>query len=208
MNTKGKPKISESLDMYSINYLMYIIIIDATSIQDSGRGMVRYMLPNVKYLRIRKIFKELIDSALFKSNYESLKSVNSRFSGNSVIKELSKVLYKLATIDPANSDEELSIDKREKNMSTIIKKMGSYILGKLTSTDKELMQKMVSELNSVAKKIYNTINENMIRQIDSTTINPQPPGKESNVTNERMKNKLKRKLKEMTRNIIISRKLK
>ena len=204
MSSKMRINTNEAIELYSINYLAYVIFIDATSIYDSGKGSLSYLLPDVEPTRMKNIFEDIFESEKFKSNYEKMKGINSRFGGDSVIKALLKTLYKLMNDNPSEDVSEIDPAKKEKDISLVIKKLGTYISGKLTSSDKLVFQDISSEISSVSKQIYNTINQELVRQLDATHINPEPPGNTKVQKNERLKNKFKKKLKELARTVIIT----
>lgn len=201
----SKTKTNEAIELYSINYLAYIIFIDATSIYDSGKGSLSYLLPNIEPPQMKNIFEDIFESEKFKINYEKMKGIHSRFIGDSVIKALLKTLYKLMSMSPSEDLSKMDPSKKDKDISLVVKKIGTYISGKLTSSDKLVFQDIASEINSVSKQIYNTINQQLVSQLDTTHINPEPPANTKKQANERLKNKFKKKLKELARNVIISR---
>lgn len=190
---KSKKVVKESITVSAISPMSFIVLIDVSNVIERNKNLLQFIFPNENVNTIRSWFNKFADSDEYKQTSEKLQSISSRFSGNPTL----KVLYK--SLDTLKSTAYTAAEKEahEADIRKIIEKIGLFIKKRLTDEDFEVLEIVLSRLNSVA--------ENLSKKID-TQIEDMASKEEKNevVVNERLKNKLRKKIKEIVRTHLIS----
>lgn len=194
-----KKIIKESISEAAISPFTYMVLIDAASLADKSKGNIMYMFPNESPSIIKSWFKKLFNSDSYKSGKESLQSISSRFYNNSSLVALYKALNSLKTMTYSESDKE----KHEKDIQKLVEKISGYIKRRLTPKDDEVIEMFLSELNHVAEKVSLKIQEEVDSSAQAEEVLPEPEEKSDKVQ-ERLKNKLRKKIKEIVRTHLLS----
>ncbi len=190
---KSKKVVKESITVSAISPMSFIVLIDVSNVIERNKNLLQFIFPNENVNTIRSWFNKFADSDEYKQTSEKLQSISSRFSGNPTLKVLYKSLDTLKSTAYTASEKEA----HEADIRKIIEKIGLFIKKRLTDEDFEVLEIVLSRLNSVA--------ENLSKKID-TQIEDMASKEEKNevVVNERLKNKLRKKIKEIVRTHLIS----
>lgn len=191
--------IKESISESAISPFTYIVLIDALSLAEKGKGNILYLFPNESPSSIKSMFKKLFNSDSYRQGKDNLQSISSRFYNNATLISLYKALNSLKTMPYSESDKE----KHEKDIQKLTEKISGYIKRRLSEEDDEVIEMFVSELNHVAEKISAKMQEEVDAAVQSEEV-PVEPEKKSDKVDERLKNKLRKKIKEIIRTHLIS----
>jgi hypothetical protein len=172
--------------------LSYIVFIDASVSTDRGRGYLKMMFPNENPDTIRSWHKSLINASNYKSEKENLQAISSRFSNNPSLKTLVISLQKILSVSYPENEK----DRHESDIQSMIQKISGFIKRRLTDKDAKLLETFVSELNSASEKISIKMDEDVAKLAVSET---EPEKKDESKINERLKNKFRKKIKEIIR---------
>jgi hypothetical protein len=189
---KSKKIIKESISESAISPLSYIVFIDASVSTDRGRGYLKMMFPNENPDTIRSWHKSLINASNYKSEKENLQAISSRFSNNPSLKTLVISLQKILSVSYPENEK----DRHESDIQSMIQKISGFIKRRLTDKDAKLLETFVSELNSASEKISIKMDEDVAKLAVSET---EPEKKDESKINERLKNKFRKKIKEIIR---------
>lgn len=196
-----KNKLIESIESSAISPLSYIIVIDASRSIGKVKSYLRMIFPTENPDIIKSWFKKIINSEYYDQNKDKLESLSSRFFGNPQLMSLINALQKIKKMPYAESEKE----QHEKDIQKLIEKISLYIKRRLTDVDNEILDQLSSEINHVAEKI----SEKMNSDVESLmSVEPEEPvadeKPEEPKVSERLRNKLKKKIKEIVRTNLIS----
>jgi hypothetical protein len=191
--------IRESISEAAISPFTYIVLIDAVSFSDKSKGNLSYMFPNENPSVMRSWFKKLFNSDSYKRGKDSLQSISARFYNNSSLVALYKALNTLKSMPYSEIDKE----KHEKDIQKLIEKISGFIKRRLTAEDDKVIEMFLSELNHVAEKISVKIQEEVDSSAQAEEPEPSDDAKTPKVQ-ERLKNKLRKKIKEIIRTHLMS----
>lgn len=194
-----KKIIKESISESAISPFTYIVLVDALSLAEKGKGNILYMFPKENPSSIKSMFKKLFNSDSYRQGKDNLQSISSRFYNNSTLISLYKALNSLKTMPYSESDKE----KHENDIQKLTEKISGFIKRRLSDDDDEVIEMFVSELNHVAEKISAKIQEEVDASVQSEEM-PVEQEKKSDKVDERLKNKLRKKIKEIIRTHLIS----
>lgn len=197
---KTKRKIKESISASATSPLSYIIFIDSMNCIDKVRGYVKMIFPQSDLEIVKSWFKKVLASDSYKANEESLRAITSRFSGNPQLKGLFLTLEKIKSMPYTESEKE----SHEKDIQKLIEKIGAYIKRRLTNEDFAVLDEMTSEINHVSEKVGAMIDDDVAKLMSVEEPEPEPEKKDKDAKmeskiNERLKNKLRKKIKEIVR---------
>jgi|688.fasta_scaffold969044_1 hypothetical protein len=206
--------IKEDLDESNEKFLKYLILIDSTEILQNNRGMIFHLIPNIKLQKILQWYQSLSESENYenKDNRTKLESICSRFYDDGTLKILYKSLRQLITM-PYTEPDKVSHDKDIKKM---IKKISIYIQQRLTDSDKELFEKIESDLNNATKNLSDKIDSIVLSSMGSSeesepeeeeTQSSEEPKKENKMS-EYYRRRLSKKIREIVRSVVIDKKIK
>jgi hypothetical protein len=194
-----KKIIKESISEAAISPFTYIVLIDALSFAEKSKGNLSYMFPTESPVVLRSWFKKLFNSESYKKGKDSLQSISSRFYNNSSLVALYKTLNTLKSMPYSELDKE----KHEKDIQKLIEKISGFIKRRLTAEDDKVIEMFLSELNHVAEKISMKIQEEVDSAAQAEEVEPSDDTKTPKVQ-ERLKNKLRKKIKEIIRTHLMS----
>jgi hypothetical protein len=206
--------IKEDLDESNEKFLKYLILIDSTEILQNNRGMIFHLIPNIKLQKILQWYQSLSESENYenKDNRTKLESICSRFYDDGTLKILYKSMRQLITM-PYTEPDKISHDKDIKKM---IKKISIYIQQRLTDSDKELFEKIESDLNNATKNLSDKIDSIVLSSMGSSeesapeeeeTQSSEEPKKENKMS-EYYRRRLSKKIREIVRSVVIDKKIK
>jgi hypothetical protein len=214
--------IKEDLDESNEKFLKYLILIDSTEILQNNRGMIFHLIPNIKLQKVLQWYKSLSESENYgnKDNRTKLESISSRFYDDGTLKILYKSLRQLITM-PYTEPDKVSHDKDVKKM---IKKISIYIQQRLTDSDKELFEKIESDLNDATKNLSDKIDSTVLSSMgsseeseseeenpssdDQTDSEQSEEPKKENKMSEYYRRRLSKKIREIVRSVVIDKKIK
>lgn len=196
---KRKKIIIESISEAAISPFTYMVLIDALSIAEKNIGNMSYLFPNEPPSVIKSWFKKLFNADSYKSGKESLQSISSRFYKDPSLVSLYKALNTLKKMSYSESDKE----KHENDIQKLTNKIAGFIKRRLTPEDDDVIEMFLSELNHVAEKISMKIQEEVDAALQIEEPEPEPDVKDVKVQ-ERLKNKLRKKIKEIVRTHLLS----
>jgi len=189
--------IKESIQEAAISPFTYIVLIDAVSVIEKSKGNITYLFPNESPSIVKSWFKKLLSSDNYKKGKEPLKSISARFYNNSSLVALYKAVNTLKKMSYAEKDKE----RHEKEIQKLTEKISGYIKRRLTDEDDKVIELFLSELNHVAEKISLKIQE----EVDNNVEPEEDSSAEKDVkVQERLKNKLRKKIKEIVRTHLLS----
>ena len=190
---KRKNKINETIMLSAISPMSFMALIDVANVIEKNKNLIQFLFPNESMNTIRSWFYKFGESKAYKETSEKLQSIGSRFSTNPTLKVLYKSLDTLKSASYSESEKE----SHEADIRKIIEKIGLFIKKRLTDDDIAVLESILSELNGVSenisKKIDNQI-EGMVAKEQKTEV----------VVSERLKNKLRKKIKEIVRTHLLS----
>ena len=93
-----KKIIKESISESAISPFTYIVLIDALSLAEKGKGNILYLFPNESPSSIKSMFKKLFNSDSYRQGKDNLQSISSRFYNNATLISLYKALNSLKTM--------------------------------------------------------------------------------------------------------------
>jgi hypothetical protein len=206
--------IKEDLDESNEKFLKYLILIDSTEILQNNRGMIFHLIPNIKLQKILQWYQSLSESENYgnKDNRTKLESISSRFYDDGTLKILYKSLRQLITM-PYTEPDKVS---HEKDVKKMIKKISIYIQQRLTDSDKELFEKIESDLNDATKNLSDKIDSIVLSSMGSSeesapeeeeTQSSEEPKKENKMS-EYYRRRLSKKIREIVRSVVIDKKIK
>jgi hypothetical protein len=191
-------KINESITESAISPLTYIIFIDAATAIENSRGYLKTMFSDQTPSSIKIWFRPLINSKSYDEVSDKLKAISTRFSNNPSLKALFNSLEKIKSSSYPESDRE----QHENDIELLIKKISVFIKRKLSDSDVSVMEIILTELNAVTESVSREIDN----QLDTLSVAEDIPDepvdkkqKSEGKVNERMKNKLRKKIKEIIR---------
>lgn len=213
--------IKEDLDESNEKFLKYLILIDSTEILQNNRGMIFHLIPNIKLQKVLQWYESLSESENYgnKDNRTKLESISSRFYDDGTLKILYKSLRQLITM-PYTEPDKVSHDKDVKKM---IKKISIYIQQRLTDSDKELFEKIESDLNDATKNLSDKIDSIVLSSMgspeesepeenpssdDQTDSEQSEEPKKENKMSEYYRRRLSKKIREIVRSVVIDKKIK
>jgi hypothetical protein len=214
--------IKEDLDESNEKFLKYLILIDSTEILQNNRGMIFHLIPNIKLQKILQWYQSLSESENYgnKDNRTKLESISSRFYDDGTLKILYKSLRQLITM-PYTEPDKVS---HEKDVKKMIKKISIYIQQRLTDSDKELFEKIESDLNDATKNLSDKIDSIVLSSMGSSeeseseeenaSSEDQTDGEQSeepkkeNKMSEYYRRRLSKKIREIVRSVVIDKKIK
>lgn len=195
-------KLNESIESSAVSPLSYIVLIDASRSIAKLKSYIRTIFPTENSDVLRSWFKKLINSEFYDKNKDKLESLSARFHGNPQLTTLFVALQKIKQMPYSENEKEL----HEKDIQKLIEKIGLYIKRRLTDIDIEILDELSSEINHVSEKISEKMNSDVERLMSVET--PEEPISDENPeekkVSERMRNKLKKKIKEIIRTNLIS----
>jgi hypothetical protein len=215
-----KKKLNEELGITTVTLLKYLALIDIMEVLENNRSMLSYIFPEEKAEAIRSWYRYMYDSSVYnnKDAKKKLSSISSRFYGDEKLRLLYKILAKLITTGFSEGER----GERESDVRRIVKKISIYIKNKLTDTDDDIVDMVDKIIAPITKTISNKITDSLDRymetedKVDATKSSKkekQDVDSEDEVTPKKeslhdnfYKRKLKKKIREMIRTVIINRK--
>ena len=197
-----KHKLKESIESSAISPLSYIIVIDASRSIAKVKSYLRMIFPTENPDIIKSWFKKLVNSEYYNVNKDKLESLSSRFFGNPQLTSLFIALQKIKKMPYSEAEKE----QHEKDIQKLIEKISLYIKRRLTDVDVEILDQLSSEINHVAEKISEKMNSDVEGLMSVEPEEPVADEKPEDIkVSERMRNKLKKKIKEIVRtNLIVA----
>ena len=203
MNTNSN-KIKEAISSSAASPFSYIILIDAINCISKSRGYIKTIFSSVDLEMIRSWFKKLFSSDNYKANEEILQAISSRFAGHPQLKGLFLTLDKVKSMPFLEAERE----QHEKDIQRLIEKISLFIKRRLTDDDIQVLESLTSEINHVAEKITEKLDDDistvMTKEEPAPTTKKDEEPKTEIKVNERVKNKLRKKIKEIIRTHLIS----
>jgi hypothetical protein len=214
---KVKKKINESITESAISPLGYIVFIDAApSIEGARGGYLKMSFPSETPDVIKNWFSPLVSSKSYDGVKDKLQSIGSRFSNNPSLKALFNSLAKLKSSSYSEEDKE----SHENDVELIIKRISIYIKRKLTDADIKVLEELVEDINSVVEDVSKKIDDEISSLAEPTESKPEkeeeePTKKEKKEkeepkteikVNERLRNKFRKKIKEIVRTHLMTKK--
>ena len=185
---KRKKVVNESITLSAISPMSFIVLIDVANVIQRNKNLLHIIFPNETPNSIRSWFNKFAESKEYKETAEKLQSIGSRFSGIPAL----KVLYKSLDTLKSAAYTEAEKESHESDIRKIIEKIGFFIKKRLTEEDFQVLEVVLSELNSVGEKLS--------QKIDSEIEEMMSKGEKTEaVVSERLKNKLRKKIKEIVR---------
>jgi hypothetical protein len=184
--------------------------------------MIFHLIPNIKLQKILQWYQSLSESENYgnKDNRTKLESISSRFYDDGTLKILYKSLRQLITM-PYTEPDKVS---HEKDVKKMIKKISIYIQQRLTDSDKELFEKIESDLNDATKNLSDKIDSIVLSSMGSSeeseseeenaSSEDQTDGEQSeepkkeNKMSEYYRRRLSKKIREIVRSVVIDKKIK
>lgn len=201
--SKNKKILKESITSSATSPFSYIVLIDCINAIDKNRGFIQMIFPNESLDTIRSMFRKVFDSQNYNQSKEALQSISSRFSNNPALKVLFQSLRKLKSASYPMAEKE----SHEKDIQTIIEKISTFIKRRLTDEDDKILETMLSEINHVSERISKKIDDEVLSLgITEEPIEEPKEKKEKTegMVSERLKNKLRKKIKEIIRTKLIN----
>lgn len=197
-----KHKLKESIESSAISPMSYIIVIDASRSIAKVKSYLRMIFPTENPDIIKSWFKKLVNSEYYNVNKDKLESLSSRFFGNPQLTSLFIALQKIKKMPYSEAEKE----QHEKDIQKLIEKISLYIKRRLTDVDVEILDQLSSEINHVAEKISEKMNSDVEGLMSVEPEEPVADEKPEDIkVSERMRNKLKKKIKEIVRtNLIVA----
>jgi hypothetical protein len=197
-----KTRLRESISESAIGPFTYIVLIDALSLIEKGKGIISYMFPKENPEIIRGWFRKLYSADSFKKNKDKLQSISSRFYNNANLIALYKAVNGLKSMNYIESDKE----NHEESIQRLITKVSGFIKRRLSPDDDEVIEIFLSELNHIAENISEKLQSEVdaLAQKEEEIPEPKPEKEETPKVSERMKNKLRKKIKEIVRTHLIN----
>lgn len=188
--------IKESIQEAAISPFTYIVLIDAVSVLEKSKGNITYMFPNESPSIVKTWFKKIANSENFKKGKEPLKSISARFYNNSSLVALYKAVNSLKNMTYSEKDKK----RHEKEIKKLTEKISGYIKRRLTDEDNNVIEMFLSELNHVAETVSLKIQEEVDSNMEPEEVVSEP---DDTKVQERLKNKLRKKIKEIIRTHLI-----
>jgi hypothetical protein len=194
--------LKESISESAVGPFTYIVLIDALSLMEKGKGIVSYMFPKENPEIIRGWFRKLYSADSFKQNKDKLQSISSRFYNNANLIALYKAVNGLKSMNYIESDKE----KHEESIQRLITKIAGFIKRRLSPDDDEVIEIFLSELNHIAENISEKLQSEVdgLAQAEETIPEPKPEEEKNPKVSEIMKNKIRKKIKEIVRTHLIN----
>lgn len=196
-----KKHINESITTSAVSPLSYIILIDAARSISKSRGYIRMIFPSENPDIIKSWFKKIVSSESYGKSKDKLESISSRFFGNPQLNSLIVALKKIKELPYSEEEKET----HENDIQKIIEKISIYIKRRFTNEDFELLDSFASEINHVSEKVSEKIDIDVETLMSVTPAEPEPVNMDTEKkVSERLRNKLKKKIKEIIRTNLIS----
>lgn len=197
-----KKVLKESISESAVGPFTYVVLIDALSLLEKGKGIVSYMFPKENPEIIKGWFRKLYSSDSFKQNKDKLQSISSRFYNNANLIALYKAVNSLKSMNYVESEKET----HEESIQRLMNKISGFIKRRLSPEDDEVIEIFLSELNHIAENISEKIQSEVdsLAQTEETPVEPEETEEENPKVSERLKNKLRKKIKEIVRTHLIN----
>lgn len=206
-NIMKKRIIKESISESAASPFTYIVLIDALNLAEKGKGIISYMFPKENSEIIKGWFKKLYQSDAYREKKDNLQSISARFYNNANLIALYKAVNGLKAMSYIESDKE----KHEESIQKLINRISGFIKRRLSTEDDESIEVFVTELNHIAERVSEKIQievDSMLQKEEPVSV-PDKEKKEKDAgVSERIKNKLRKKIKEMVRTHLLGSKYK
>lgn len=199
-NIMKKKIIKESISESAASPFTYIVLIDALNLAEKGKGIINYMFPKENSEAIKGWFKKLYQSDAYREKKDNLQSISARFYNNANLIALYKAVNGLKSMSYIESDKE----KHEESIQKLINRISGFIKRRLSPEDDESIEVFVTELNHIAERVSEKIQIEVDSMLQKEEPVPDENKKEKGAdVSERIKNKLRKKIKEMVRTHLI-----
>jgi hypothetical protein len=202
---KQKKRVNEAISASASSPFSYIVLIDAINCISKNRGYIKTIFASVDLEMLKSWFKKLFSSDAYKANEEKLQAISSRFAGHPQLKGLFITLDKIKSMPFLEAERE----QHEKDIQRLIEKISLFIKRRLTDEDIQVLESLTSEINHVSEKITQKLDDDISSVM--TVEEPAPKPKEDEEkpkteikVNERIKSKLRKKIKEIIRTHLIT----
>lgn len=194
-----KTILKESISETAISPLSYIVFIDSANAIGGKNGYVKIMFPSETTNNITGWFRSLIKAENYRKNKDKLDALSSRFSNIPSLKVLFTSLNKLKSASFAQEER----DQHEADIQSLIQKISVFIKRRLTEEDDVLLKELLSEINSIGESILKKIDSEIENNEVKSDKKQKSPKKEV-VVSERLRNKFRKKIKEIVRTHLFS----
>lgn len=201
-NIMKKPIIKESISESAASPFTYIVLIDALNLAEKGKGIINYMFPKENSEVIKSWFKKLYQSDAYREKKDNLQSISARFYNNANLIALYKAVNGLKAMSYIESDKET----HEESIQKLINRISGFIKRRLSPEDDESIEVFVKELNHIAEKVSEKVQievDSMLQKEEPVPVPDEKKKEKSAGVSERVKNKLRKKIKEMVRTHLI-----
>lgn len=160
-----KKPIDEGLATDITGQMLYCLFVDIYSLATKKGGMMTIMFPNVGAKKLYRWLGDFPMSQTFTTNSEKLKQISQRFSANSTLKTLFRVVNTLKT----KETEQEKNDSRINDIQLVMSKIERVIKSKFTPEEKQLFTLISSELEDAADNAGKSIEGS----VGASTTTPQ-----------------------------------
>ncbi len=200
--------LKESISQSAITPLSYIVFIDAADASSKVRGYIKMIFPSESPGVVKSWFRKLIISKEYAKSKDNMQAIQARFSNNPSLKSLMQSIEKIKSMQYTPEEKKT----HENDIRTLIDKTSIYIKRRLSEEDIKLLESVLSDINAVAEKISTKIDNEVALLMVKPTEEPKQskktekkPKKES-VIGERLRNKFRKKIKEIVRTHLLNNK--